>query len=598
MPMDPGKITSSIQLPGPGDSTLLLQHLVRIQAEFNYIPDKAVADLSSSLGIPAAEIRGVIDFYSFLHLTPRGKYDILFSDSITDHMLGSRELITDLTEKLGVTVGEVRGDGRVSVDTTSCTGMCEQGPALLVNRLAINHLDQQRIEQIARLIEEDVDLADWPKEFFQIDDSIQRQDILLSSMASATGASPDTLTTLLSPEPDNVLDILQDAGLRGRGGAGFMTAIKWRSCRDTAAEQRYVVCNADEGEPGTFKDRVLLQRYAHQLIEGMTLCAHTINASKGYIYLRGEYLYLLEHLQAVLQERRDLGLLANNISGKAGFDFDIDIHLGAGAYICGEESALIESLEGKRGIPRKRPPFPVTHGYKNQPTVVNNVETFIAASQIILHGAEWFKGAGTEQSSGTKLLSISGDCERPGIYEYAFGTSIRQVLGDCGAHDTLAVQIAGAAGVTIPSEQFDRSIAFEDISTGGSFIIFNSDRNLLDMVQNFTHFFAHESCGFCTPCRVGSSLLKDLIDKLHAGHAGHYDINELNRITIIMRDTSFCGLGATAPNPVIQTLTNFPEIYERQVQHTDYEPAFDLDAALEEARQVTHCFGPEAHIKS
>jgi len=398
--------------------------------------------------------------------------------------------------------------------------------------------------------------------------------------------------------PDNVLDILQDAGLRGRGGAGFMTAIKWRSCRDTSAEQRYVVCNADEGEPGTFKDRVLLQRYAHQLIEGMTLCAHTINASKGYIYLRGEYLYLLEHLQAVLQERRDMGLLGNNISGKDGFDFDIDIHLGAGAYICGEESALIESLEGKRGIPRKRPPFPVTHGYKNQPTVVNNVETFIAASQIVLHGAAWFKGAGTEQSSGTKLLSISGDCERPGIYEYAFGTSIQQVLEDCGAHDTQAVQIAGAAGVTIPPVQFDRSIAFEDVSTGGSFMVFNKERNLLDMVQNFAHFFVHESCGFCTPCRVGGSLLKDLVDKVHNRHASPYDLDELRRIASIMQNTSFCGLGATAPNPVLETLKSFPEIYQQQLNHTDYEPAFDLDAALEESRQLTHRDDPDAHIES
>lgn len=594
----PNGLRSNPQLSEPKNPALLLQYLIRIQAEFHYIPGVDIARLSSALEIPASEIRAVIDFYNFLHLSPRGKYHILFSDSITDHMLGSREQLEILCQKLDVHCGDVRADGRVSVDVTSCTGLCEQGPALLINNLAINKLDQQRISQIVKLIEDDIDLANWPETFFKIDDNIRRQDIMLSAMAPATDeANPATLNRLLSTEPDRVLDILKNARLRGRGGAGFKTATKWRSCRDTAARQRYVVCNADEGEPGTFKDRILLQSYVHQLIEGMTLCAHTINATQGYIYLRGEYLFLLDHLQTVLQQRRAKGLLGNDICGKSGFTFDIEIHLGAGAYICGEESALIESLEGKRGIPRQRPPFPVTQGYRNQPTTVNNVETFIAASQIIIHGAQWFKAVGTKQSSGTRLLSISGDCEQPGIYEYPFGTSIRQILNDCGAHQTQAVQIAGAAGTTIPPAQFDRTIAFEDVSTGGSFIIFSKNRNLLDMVQNFTHFFVHESCGFCTPCRVGSSLLKNLVDKLHNGHAGSYDLDELRRIASIMRYTSFCGLGATASNPVMETLTHFPEIYESRLKSSQYEPAFDLDASLEKARQLTRRHGPDDHIQ-
>jgi [NiFe] hydrogenase diaphorase moiety large subunit len=328
----------------------------------------------------------------------------------------------------------------------------------------------------------------------------------------------------------------------------------------------------------------------------MTLCAGIIGASRGFLYLRGEYRYLRAHLEKALQKRRKAGLLGNNILGEDGFDFDIEIHMGAGAYICGEESSLIESLEGKRGIPRIRPPFPVTHGYLNKPTVVNNVETFMAATLIAVHGAAWFRSVGTEASSGTKLLSICGDCTRPGIYEYPFGVSIQHILQDCGADDCQAVQVAGAAGTTVPPEEFGRLVAFEDIATGGSFMVFNQERNLIDMVQNFAHFFVHESCGFCTPCRVGGVLLKDLVDKVQAGHAGRHDLEEMNNICMLMRSTSHCGLGTTAPNPVLDTLNKFPHIYETRLKHSSYEPAFDLDAALQEARELTGRDDGEAHI--
>ena len=252
--------------------------------------------------------------------------------------------------------------------------------------------------------------------------------------------------------------------------------------------------------------------------------------------------------------------------------------MGAGAYICGEESSLIESLEGKRGIPRIRPPFPVTHGYLNKPTVVNNVETFMAASLIAVHGAAWFRSVGTEASTGTKLLSVCGDCSRPGIYEYPFGVSIQHILQDCGADDTQAVQVAGAAGTTVPPEEFGRLVAFEDIATGGSFMVFNQERNLID-----------------TPCRVGGALLKDLVDKVQTGHAGQHDLEEMKNISMLMQSTSHCGLGTTAPNPVLDTLSKFPHIYETRLKHSNYEPAFDLDAALQEARELTGRDNGEAH---
>ncbi len=570
----------------------LLQNLYEIQYQYSCISGQAIKLLADKLSLTESFIQGVVGFYSFLHTTPRGHFDILISDSITDHMLGSRELLDALCNKLGVTPGQPRPDGRVTVDTTSCTGMCEQGPAMLVNGWTVTRLDQTRIEQIVELIEADTAVEQWPQDFFAVEDSIQRRDILMSDDAP----DGDALKALVEQGDEAILQQIESSGLRGRGGAGFRTGMKWRFCKQAEADQHYVVCNADEGEPGTFKDRVLLNSYADKVFEGMTLCAGIIGATKGYVYLRAEYRYLRAPLERVLQKRREAGLLGHGILGKQGFDFDIEIHMGAGAYICGEESSLIESLEGKRGIPRKRPPFPVTHGYLNKPTVVNNVETFMAAASIAIHGASWFRSVGTDESSGTKILSISGDCERPGIYEYPFGASIQHILQDCGATDAQAVQVAGAAGVTLPAAEFNRCIAFEDVATAGSFMVFDQQRDLLDMVRNFAHFFVHESCGFCTPCRVGSSLMKDLVDKVYTGHAGQYDLDEMHKIGMLMRTSSHCGLGTTAPNSMLDTLNKFPQIYNERLKHSSYEPSFDLDAALQDARDITGRDDAGAHI--
>ncbi len=577
-----------------GDSPdQLLQHLCKIQSHYSHIPEEALQLLADRLHIPPVQIISVVYFYSFLHMKARGDFDIRFSDNITDRMLGNLPLLESLCKKLGVEPGVPRADGRVTVALTSCTGICDQGPALLVNGMVISRLNEERIHKIVGLIEAAIPITSWPKSFFVVEDNIQRQDMLLSQGIMNGSA----IGSLVVKGSDAMLDWLDNSGLRGRGGAGFKTATKWRMCRDASADEHYVICNADEGEPGTFKDRILLNSYAKCVFEGMTLCAGIIGAKKGFLYLRGEYLYMRDALEKELQERREVNCLGDNILGKLGFDFDIEIHMGAGAYICGEESALIESLEGKRGIPRNRPPFPVTCGYRNQPTVVNNVETFVAAARIAVFGADWFRSVGTEESTGTKLLSVSGDCERPGIYEYPYGVTIRQVLEDCGAKDTQAVQISGAAGSTIPPQEFYRQIAFEDVPTGGSFMIFNQKRDLLEMVDNFTRFFAHESCGFCTPCRIGGTLMKNLVNKVIVGHATSYDIAEMENIGLVMQKTAHCGLGSTAPNPVLDTLHKFPGIYSKRLLNRSYEPAFDLDAALDVSRQITGRDDEAAHIR-
>ncbi len=571
--------------------TRLLAILRAVQARYFHIPDQAIRFLSKELNIPTTRIIGVIEFYSFLHLTPRGRYDILISDSITDHMLGKHNLMDYLSNKLSVSPGNVREDGLISLDNTSCTGMCDQGPAGLINGHAITRLDRSRIDAIAQLIDEQKALEDWPKEFFQVADNIYQSDLLLSSRISAGEGLQATFARGLK---ETLLEVDQ-SGLRGRGGAGFNTAMKWRFCSEESEQERYVVCNADEGEPGTFKDRVLLNSYADQVFEGMTICAALIGARQGFLYLRGEYLHLYQKLENILNQRRQTGLLGNNILGK-GLNFDIEICLGAGAYICGEESALIESLEGKCGIPRNRPPYPVSQGYLNKPTVVNNVETFVATANIALHGGAWFAAKGTEKSQGTKILSISGDCLRPGIYEYPFGVTVRQILEDCDAHDVLGVQIGGPSGTFISNQELDRILGFEDLATGGSFIVFNSTRNILDIVRNFTDFFAHESCGFCTPCRVGTSLLKNQLDKIVDGHGSAGDVVALEELTRLVKNHSHCGLGQTAANPIIHTLERYPDLYQSQLKNISYEPGFDLNASLETARRMANRNDAGAHL--
>jgi [NiFe] hydrogenase diaphorase moiety large subunit len=572
-------------------ATQLLQILRQVQSRYHYIPEAAIEQLSGLLNIPRTQIISVVEFYSFFHLAPRGQYELLISDSITDHMLGKKGLFDYLANKLDVAVGGVREDGLVSLDNTSCTGMCDQGPAGLVNGYALTRLDHAACDKIAELVNQQTPLDEWPAELFQVNDNIYKSALLLNQQIEQGAA----LKSVFKRGIKETLKEIDYSGLRGRGGAGFKTAIKWQFCSEEQQAERYVVCNADEGEPGTFKDRVLLNSYPDQVFEGMTVCAAIIGAKQGFLYLRGEYLHLYDKLQSILDQRRQNGLLGNNILG-TGLDFDIEICLGAGAYICGEESALIESLEGKAGIPRNRPPYPVTQGYLGKPTVVNNVETFLAAAAIAVNGGDWFANIGTEKSKGTKILSISGDCANPGIYEYPFGTTIQAVLNDCGAVDVQGVQVGGPSGTFISSQEFDRKLAFEDLATGGSFIIFNSSRNILDVVHNFTHFFAHESCGFCTPCRVGTSLLKKQIDKIVEGHGSAGDIVALEELCQLVKNYSHCGLGQTAANPILTTLERYLGLYESQLKEISFEPGFDLDGALETARRMANRYDAGAHL--
>ena len=366
------------------------------------------------------------------------------------------------------------------------------------------------------------------------------------------------LKKALSLKPDEVVNEVKESGLRGRGGAGFPTGLKWEFALKEKADVKYVVCNADEGEPGTFKDRKLLMEQPEKVIEGLTIAGYAIGANQGFIYLRGEYVYLLKTLEKAIKGFKKQNLLGKNILN-SGFDFDIEIRLGAGAYVCGEEFALIESMNGYRGEPRNKPPFPTQKGFRDKPTVVNNVETLCFIPYIVSKGAEWFKSFGTEGSTGTKLFSVSGDVEHPGVYELELGITLNELLDVVGAKNPKAVQVGGASGVCVAKKDFDKPISFQGLPPGGSIIVFGENTDMLKVLKNFLEFFVEESCGQCTPCREGNFRLLEGVNMLEKGECSVRYVRELLALCEVMKASSKCGLGQTSPNCFLTILENFKD---------------------------------------
>jgi [NiFe] hydrogenase diaphorase moiety large subunit len=364
------------------------------------------------------------------------------------------------------------------------------------------------------------------------------------------------LKKALSQSRQDVIRTVRESGIKGRGGAGFPTAVKWNLCAVVQSEKKFLVCNADEGEPGTFKDRLLLAERTDALFDGITIGGYAIGAKLGVIYLRAEYAYMRPGIEAKLAERRARGFLGANVLD-SGFNFDIEVRMGAGAYVCGEETALIESLEGNRGEPRNRPPYPVNTGLVGAPTSVNNVETLIACAHILAKGPEWFRKVGTEASTGSKLLSISGDCKKPGVYEVPWGVSVADVIDLCGGEGAKAVQVGGASGRTVPAGQFRRKLGFEDLATGGSVIVIGPQRDMLDVAENFLDFFVEESCGQCTPCREGNPKLLEGVHLLKHGKCSIGYLRELQALGRTMQAASKCGLGQSSANAFLDITEHF-----------------------------------------
>jgi [NiFe] hydrogenase diaphorase moiety large subunit len=571
------------------DRSRLLDIVEQVQHRFCHISDQAIQVISTLLDIHRVEIEDMVSFYAFFNREPRGRFRIRLSRTPISIMKGAKDVARAFEEALGISLGETSTDGAFTLEWTSDIGMADQEPAALINGTVLTALSPADVPYIVATLR-DGDLhasapharpeATLPKA--TIRSSLVKAGPQLSGLSGRT----DAIRAALAFSPDKVIEEITRSKLRGRGGAGFPTGMKWRFTRKAAGDDHYVVCNADEGEPGTFKDRVLLSEFPDLVFDGMTIAGYALGARHGLLYLRGEYAYMWDALQEVLKTRRRLGLLGKNIGAREGFDFDIRIQLGAGAYICGEESALLESLEGKRGAPRDRPPFPTERGYLRQPTAIDNVETFACAARIMEKGAAWFAGFGTAQSTGTKLMSVSGDCAHPGVYEVSFGITLNELLDVVGSSDAQYVQVSGPSGQSIAPKDFGRRIAYEDLSTGGSMMVFGPERDVLEIALQFADFFVAESCGWCTPCRVGTTLLKQGMEKIVAGRATLADIAEMESLGNTVVRMSRCGLGQTAPNPILTTMRNFPELYEARVASAPFTPRVTLHDALREAVAV------------
>jgi len=542
-------------------------------------------------------VESLVSFYAFFSQKPKGKVVIRLCEDVIDEMNGAANVAKAFEEAFGISFGQTTPDGMVTLEWTPCIGMSDQAPAALVNDVIVTHLDGDKARAIAQLIKEHGTDAPLVK---TLGDSNNGRDLIRSMVVNNIRmkgpvvldafASGVALQKAVAMTPAEVIRDIKTSRLRGRGGAGFPTGMKWDFTRQAAGGQRYVLCNADEGEPGTFKDRVILTEQPDLMFEGMTIAGYAIGATTAILYLRAEYAYLQAWLESVLKQRRKSGLLGPNTAGKAGFDFDIRIQMGAGAYICGEETALISSCEGLRGDPKNRPPFPAQKGYLGCPTTVNNVETFCCVARILDKGPGWFAQMGSKGSAGTKLLSVAGDCQRPGLYEVPFGIPLAELLKMAGAEKAAAVQVGGPSGRMVGPAEFKRTICYDDLATGGSVMVFGPQRSVLHAASKFMDFFIEESCGYCTPCRVGCTLMKNKLEDILNGKGKLSDLDYLKELGATMKLTSRCGLGQTAANPVVSTLENFRPAYEalipKEPTNDAFLPSFDIQAALETSREL------------
>ena len=578
-----------------GNDKARMMDIVReVQETFGCVSDDAMDLIASQVRTPRVEVESVVTFYAFLSKKQNGNVVIRLCDDIIDRMFGFERIKQTFSESLGIGIGETTEDGRFTLETTPCIGMCDQAPAVMVNDEIFTDVSRDTVIDIVEQLKAGVaperlrrKLGDGcnsnPLVSAAVSNHLRRRDEVIFAPLECGNA----LKKALSMSPNEVIRDIKTARLRGRGGAGFPTGMKWDFTRAAKGEKKFVICNADEGEPGTFKDRVILTERPELLIEGMVIAGYAIGAAEGIIYLRAEYAYLRPYLEDVLQKARNMNMLGTKVFGHEGFDFDIRIQMGAGAYVCGEETALISSCEGLRGDPKNRPPFPAQKGYKGHPTTVNNVETFCCVARILDQGAGWFSQIGSKGSTGTKLLSIGGDCRRPGVYEVPFGITLSEVLEMAGGDGAAAVQMGGPSGRMVGPDEYGRTICYDDLATGGAMMVFGPNRDLLEVVHYFMEFFVEESCGYCTPCRVGNVLLKERLEKIMQGKGEPADLQYLEDLGTSVRSTSRCGLGQTSPNPILTSLKNFRPLYENLVtEDQEFRPTFDIQQALGEAKAI------------
>lgn len=554
----------------------LIEILWDIQKSCGGISKEVQRSLAREMSLSTSDIEEVVTFYHFFSEDYRGEYQIYLDTSIIAQQAGMEKIKKVFESVLETRTGHLSKCGKFGLYETSCIGMSDQSPAALINFVPFPNLTIEKVKRIVKRLRSGSTVKALTEEFGYGDGANASNFIKAQVNNNIVKKGPifftkwtkgEAIRNALSKSSEEVIQIISESGLRGRGGAGFPTGMKWKIASELSSPDKYIVCNADEGEPGTFKDRLLLTEFAGLLIEGMKIAGYAVGATKGYIYLRAEYFYLKKHLEKQIIDMEKAGLLE---------DFHLQVRMGAGAYVCGEESALLESLEGKRGEPRIKPPFPVEVGLFGKPTIVNNVETFVLAAQALRYGASHLNSIGTEKSKGPRLLSISGDVEKPGIYEYPWGVSIREVLNESGSKNAKIVQVGGPSGTCISEKDFDRKLAFEDLPTGGSFMVFNKERDLFTVLENFMEFFVDESCGNCTPCRAGNIVLRDLLKKINQGKARPSDLEKMKEWGNLVSKTSRCGLGMSSPNVLLTSFQAFEDEFNSKIKSKD-ELFFDFD---------------------
>ncbi len=492
-------------------------------------------------------------------------------------------------------------EAEVKVIRTGCFGLCALGPIVVIYPEG-SFYSMVKEEDVCEIVKEHL-LKGRPVTRLLYDETVQEDGIVKSlddtafykkqmriALRNCGVINPENIDEYIAfdgyralgkvvteMKPQDVIDCILDSGLRGRGGGGFPTGLKWKLAAGNESDQKYVCCNADEGDPGAFMDRSVLEGDPHVVLEAMAIAAYAIGASKGYVYIRAEYPIAVNRLEIAINQAREYGLLGDNIF-ESGFNFDVEIKLGAGAFVCGEETALMTSIEGKRGEPRPRPPFPAQKGLFGKPTILNNVETYANVPRIILEGSEWFKAIGTEKSKGTKVFALGGKIKNTGLVEVPMGTTLRTIVEEIGGgipngKQFKAAQTGGPSGGCIPASlidtpiDYDNLIAIGSMMGSGGLIVMDEDTCMVDIAKFFLDFTVDESCGKCAPCRIGTKRLLELLDKITSGKGTMDDLNKIGELAEFIKGNSLCGLGQTAPNPVLSTLHYFRDEYEEHIKN-------------------------------
>jgi NADH-quinone oxidoreductase subunit F len=569
----------------PITRSALIPILLYAQDEHGHLSKEIIAEIARRLDLSVLEVEEVISYYSMLRKQPAGRFNLQICTNISCLLRGGDKLWEHAQAKLGIANKQTTPDGLFSLDEVECIGACAWAPGLQVNYDFHHDVTPDRFDHLLEALRAGTVPPDDPA----LPGSEHEVKVLTKRFHLPNSASIDTYLAndgyralekaLKQMTPEAIIEELKTSNLRGRGGAGFPTGMKWSFVPKQSAKPKYIVCNADESEPGTCKDRLLMEKDPHQLIEGILLAGVAVNAHHGYIYVRGEYRYLIEILDRAIKEAYARGYLGKNILG-TGFDFDLCTHTGAGAYECGEESALLESLEGKRGIPRIRPPFPAVVGLYGGPTVLNNVETFCAVPAIIREGGQWYANLGTSRNGGTRLFVLSGHVNRPGVYELPMGFPLRRMIeevggGMLGGKKCKAVIPGGSSTPVLTPEALDTPMDFDSVAKAGSMlgsgavIVMHEDTCMVKVTLRIMQFYAHESCGWCVPCREGTSWLQKTLTRFHSGAGRSEDIKLIEELAKSMLGRTFCPLGDAAAMPTISIVQKFRQEFDA---HLDGKP--------------------------